>query len=104
MGIWESGRRSVKGQASNIAAQRESDTGEGHGERQNMKRKDTLEERSRARRKRIVGHRAKDFADAERWDLEFWQKQTPQARLSALVELREDLALIPGRNRTFDNE
>ena len=29
---------------------------------------------------------------------------TDDMRLSALVELREDLALISGRNRMFDNE
>jgi hypothetical protein len=63
-----------------------------------------IKERSEMRRKRIVGHRAGSFADAEQWDLEFWQSQTPQMRLSALVELREGLALIPGRNRMFDNE
>ncbi len=64
----------------------------------------TFKERSEYRRKHMVGHRARNFADAEKWDLEFWQKQTPQMRLSALVELREGLALIPGRNRMFDNE
>ena len=63
-----------------------------------------MKRRSARRRRVIVGHIARDFADAERWDLEFWQKQTPQMRLSALVELREDLALIPGRNKAFDNE
>jgi hypothetical protein len=60
--------------------------------------------RSARRRRIMVVHRAKDFADAERWDLEFWQSQTPETRLSALVELREGLALIPGRNKAFDNE
>ena len=33
-----------------------------------------IEERSARRRRIIVTHRAKDFADAERWDLEFRQK------------------------------
>ena len=63
-----------------------------------------LARRSAERRKRIVGHIAKDFADAERWDLEFWQSQTPEMRLSALVELREDLNLVAGRNKMFDDE
>jgi hypothetical protein len=63
-----------------------------------------MKRRSARRRRIIVGHIAKDFADAERWDLEFWQSQTPEMRLSALVELREDLALIPGRNKAFDNQ
>ena len=64
----------------------------------------TLKERSAFRRKHMVGNYARNFAEAEQWDLEFWQKQTPQMRLSAMVELREDLALIPGRNKMFDNE
>lgn len=63
-----------------------------------------MAQRSAERRKRIVGNIANNFAEAEQWDLEFWQSQTPAMRLSALVELREDLALIPGRNRTFDND
>ena len=63
-----------------------------------------MKRRAVERRKRIVGNVAKSFAEAEQWDLEFWQKQTPEMRLSALVDLREDLALIPGRNRMFDNE
>ena len=54
----------------------------------------TLEERSRERRRRMVAHRAKDFADAERWDLEFWQSKTPEERLSALVAIRRDLELV----------
>jgi len=63
-----------------------------------------MKRRAVERRKRIVGNIAHSFAEAEQWDLEFWQSQTPQMRLSALVELREDLALIPDRNRMFDNE
>ena len=53
-----------------------------------------LKERSEVRRKKIVTYRAKDFADAERWDLEFWQNQTPQMRLSALVAIREDIKKV----------
>ena len=63
-----------------------------------------MKRRAAERRKRIVGHVAKNFAEAEEWDLAFWQKQSPAVRLSALVALREDLALIPGRNRMFDDE
>ena len=63
-----------------------------------------IKKRARERKKRIVIHLARNFDEAEKWDLEFWQKQTPEMRLSALVELREDLALIPDRNRMFDNE
>ena len=54
----------------------------------------SFEKRSRARRKRIVVHRAASFEDADRWDLEFWQRQTPQERLSALVAIRRDIARI----------
>ena len=53
-----------------------------------------LKKRSAERRKRMVIHRAKDFADAERWDLEFWQSQTPDVRLSALVAIRKDIEKI----------
>ena len=61
-----------------------------------------MAQRSAERRKRIVGNVARNFAEAEQWDLEFWQSQTPAMRLSALVALRNDLAAIHGRNRDFD--
>jgi hypothetical protein len=50
----------------------------------------SLEKRSRERAVRIVGHRARSFAEADRWDLEFWQSLTPAERLSTLVSLRRD--------------
>ena len=53
-----------------------------------------LKERADLRKKRIVGYHAKNFADAERWDLEFWQKQSPDMRLSALVAIRNDIMKI----------
>ena len=56
-----------------------------------------IKERSRERRKRIVVNLADSHEDAERWDLEFWQSQTPQMRLSALVAIRRDLEKIKGR-------
>jgi hypothetical protein len=59
----------------------------------------TLRQRSALRRRRIVAHRTKSFADADRWDLEFWQRQTPEARLSALVAIREDIKRVKGRNQ-----
>jgi hypothetical protein len=59
-----------------------------------------IKERSAERRKRIVGHVAKDFADAERWDLDFWQSLTPKDRLAALAEIRRDIEKIEqGRSR-----
>lgn len=51
----------------------------------------TLAERSAERRRRMVGNHAHTFAEAERWDLEFWQSQTPQQRLAAFMALREDV-------------
>ncbi len=51
-------------------------------------------ERSRRRKERIRVHRASSFDDAERWDLEFWQSQTPQARLSALVAILRDVEKV----------
>jgi len=53
-----------------------------------------LERRSRERRRRIVAHRAGSFQEAEEWDLEFWQSQTPAIRLAALVAIRRDMAAI----------
>ena len=53
-----------------------------------------LRQRSASRRKRIVAHRAADYKEAERWDLEFWQNQTPEQRLSALVAIRRDVMMV----------
>jgi len=54
----------------------------------------TLEERSRLRRQRIVTHSARSHEDAEAWDLEFWQRHTPEERLSALVAIHRDVELV----------
>lgn len=54
---------------------------------------ESLQERSARRRSRIVAHRAESFAEAERWDLEYWQSRTPEERLSALVHIRRDVEL-----------
>jgi hypothetical protein len=53
-----------------------------------------LRERSRRRRERIVAHRAAGHRDAEEWDLDFWQAQSPEERLSALVAIREDVRTV----------
>lgn len=61
-----------------------------------------IKERSEERRKRIVAYRADNFEAAEKWDLAFWQKQTPQQRLSALVSIRDDILKVKkskGSNR-----
>lgn len=54
----------------------------------------TLEERSQERRRRLVANRASSFAEAEDWDLDFWQQRTPEERLSALVAIRRDVELV----------
>jgi hypothetical protein len=54
----------------------------------------TLEERARERRKRMVVNRAHSAEEAEAWDLVFWQEAGPEARLSALLAIHEDLALV----------
>lgn len=62
-----------------------------------------LAERSQRRRERIVAHRAMGHRDAEDWDLEFWQSQSPEDRLSALVAIRRDIDLVQaGRPRQDD--
>lgn len=62
-----------------------------------------MAERSRQRRERLVAHRASGHADAEAWDLDFWQSQSPEERLSALVAIRRDADLVaPGRAREDD--
>jgi hypothetical protein len=52
-----------------------------------------IRERAAGRKERIVAHRADSFRDAEAWDLAFWQRQTPQQRLSALVAIRNENTL-----------
>jgi len=55
-----------------------------------------LEDRARDRRKRMKVNRARSFEEAERWDLEFWQSQTPAARLAALVAIHRDVEAATG--------
>lgn len=54
----------------------------------------TLEERSAERRKRMVANLAHSPEEAEAWDLEFWQTAGPDARLSALVAIHEDVGFV----------
>jgi hypothetical protein len=53
-----------------------------------------LEERSRKRREAMETHRTTSSADAEAWDLDFWQRRTPEERLSALVAIHRDVARV----------
>ena len=59
-----------------------------------------ISERRALRKRRIVAHVAHDFSDAEQWDLDFWQSQTPEARLSALVAIRNDVAKVLAARRS----
>jgi hypothetical protein len=58
-----------------------------------------IKRRTRERRKRLVAYRAGNFKDAEQWDLRFWQNQTPEMRLSALVAIRDDVAKVEKARR-----
>jgi hypothetical protein len=57
-----------------------------------------IKERAALRRSKIQAHRAANFTEAEEWDLDFWQSQSPEQRLSALVAIRRDVdKVIKGR-------
>lgn len=58
-----------------------------------------MEERAARRRERMEVHRAKDFSDAEQWDLDFWQARSPEERLSALVAIRDDISKAQAAGR-----
>lgn len=64
---------------------------------QRTKQDESLEERSARRRQRMVTHVAVDHDDAEKWDLNYWQRAGFEARLDALVAIREDIALVGKR-------
>ena len=51
----------------------------------------------------LSAHRARSHAEAERWDLEFWQAMTPQERLSALVDIHHEVAKVKGRRRGLED-
>jgi hypothetical protein len=42
----------------------------------------------------MVANTAHSPEEAEAWDLAFWQQAGPEARLSALVAIHEDFALV----------
>lgn len=63
----------------------------------------SLAERSRDRRARMVVNHAASHAEAEAWDLEFWQSMTPEERLSALVTMRRELKLVEESRRQADS-
>ncbi len=53
-----------------------------------------LKERSRQRRRRIVGNVANSHEEAEQWDLKFWQSLSPQERLAALEAIKRDVQKV----------
>ncbi|REJ85548.1 MAG: hypothetical protein DWQ36_02865 [Acidobacteria bacterium] len=55
--------------------------------------------RAALRRQLIETHSSTSFEEAELWDLEFWQRRTPQERLSALVALHRDLEKVARAKR-----
>lgn len=61
-----------------------------------------LEERSRHRRTTLEANRAASFAEAEEWDLDFWQRRSPEERLSALVAIRRDVELVEAARASHD--
>jgi len=63
-----------------------------------------LSERAAERRRRMTVHIASGWDDADDWDLEFWQRQGPEARLSALVALRNDLVAVRGTDPELEWE
>jgi len=60
-----------------------------------------IKQRSELRKKRIIAHRARNFKEAEQWDLLFWQNLSPADRLSALVAIRSDIEKIKTSRRKF---
>ncbi|MBN2034781.1 MAG: hypothetical protein JW836_16055 [Deltaproteobacteria bacterium] len=50
-----------------------------------------IKERAAIRRSKMVVNRAANFEEAEAWDLDFWQSQSPEERLSAFVAIRRDV-------------
>jgi hypothetical protein len=50
----------------------------------------------------MVGHLARSYEDAEAWDLDFWQSQGPEARLSALVAIRREVEMVEAARASSD--
>ena len=61
-----------------------------------------LSARSDERRQRMTVRIATNWKDADEWDLAFWQQQGAEARLSALVALRRDLAAVRGADAELE--
>jgi len=63
-----------------------------------------LKERAAERRKRIVGHVAHSHEEAEAWDIEFWQSQTPQELWPALAAPREGRGQVGNTSRQAERQ
>lgn len=61
-----------------------------------------LQRRSEERKRRITGNRAAGHAEAELWDLMYWQSRTPEERLSALVQIHRDIQNIKKATRPVE--
>ena len=55
--------------------------------------------RTARRRTRMVVHRARSFADAANWDLEYWQSRTPAQRIAAYRALLHDVTTVQQSRR-----
>lgn len=62
-----------------------------------------IKERADDQKKRIEANMARNFKDAENWDLDFWQDLSPEQRLSALVAIRKDIdKVVKTHSRSLD--
>jgi len=61
--------------------------------------KNALADRGKKRRFSVKTHRAKNFEEAEAWDLAYWQEVGPEARLDAYMAIRDDVEKV---NRARD--
>jgi hypothetical protein len=77
-----------------VSVPRAEDLSVGRKELERVTRETEIQRRSAERRKRIVANRAANFDEAEKWDLDFWQGQSPEMRLSALVAIRRDVRRV----------
>ena len=56
--------------------------------------KASLAERGRLRRLKIQTYQARNYQDAEDWDLKYWQSQGPEGRLNAYMAIRDDIEKV----------
>jgi len=44
--------------------------------------------------RKVIAHVARSWEEAEKWDIEYWQKFSPQKRISAVESLRREWEAI----------